>query len=172
MVRLKNLLTVFVFFFFNDTATTEIYTLSLHDALPISLGGDDGRTVGGEIEVAPSRGRFAEAAGLPVQRDRVEREARLLQHGRDQPLAVAAPGKARDIVGADVDGRDPARLPILDLQLPLIGFVPVSRLRGPGEVAAVGRRPGLRVIAVVVRGEIARRTALAVDEPEVAVGAA
>jgi len=24
------------FFFFNDTATTEIYTLSLHDALPIS----------------------------------------------------------------------------------------------------------------------------------------
>src|SRR2546422_9186787 len=26
------------FFFFNDTATTEIYTLSLHDALPILLG--------------------------------------------------------------------------------------------------------------------------------------
>src|SRR3712207_7233220 len=28
--------TLFLFFFFNDTATTEIYTLSLHDALPIS----------------------------------------------------------------------------------------------------------------------------------------
>src|SRR2546427_8477582 len=28
----------FFFFFFNDTATTEIYTLSLHDALPISIG--------------------------------------------------------------------------------------------------------------------------------------
>src|SRR2546430_6403589 len=28
----------FFFFFFNDTATTEIYTLSLHDALPISGG--------------------------------------------------------------------------------------------------------------------------------------
>src|SRR2546430_14794702 len=27
---------VFLYFFFNDTATTEIYTLSLHDALPIS----------------------------------------------------------------------------------------------------------------------------------------
>src|SRR3989442_10924412 len=26
-----------IFFFFNDTATTEIYTLSLHDALPISM---------------------------------------------------------------------------------------------------------------------------------------
>src|SRR5882762_12040938 len=29
----------FFFFFFNDTATTEIYTLSLHDALPICRGG-------------------------------------------------------------------------------------------------------------------------------------
>src|SRR6266571_8406791 len=28
------------FFFFNDTATTEIYTLSLHDALPISCPGE------------------------------------------------------------------------------------------------------------------------------------
>src|SRR5205807_9935035 len=33
-----SLLTYFsLFFFFNDTATTEIYTLSLHDALPISF---------------------------------------------------------------------------------------------------------------------------------------
>src|SRR5256885_6940472 len=31
----KHLLFLFFFFFFNDTATTEIYTLSLHDALPI-----------------------------------------------------------------------------------------------------------------------------------------
>src|SRR5438132_14119341 len=30
------LLYLFIFFFFNDTATTEIYTLSLHDALPIA----------------------------------------------------------------------------------------------------------------------------------------
>src|SRR2546429_8110417 len=30
---------LFFFFFFNDTATTEIYTLSLHDALPISING-------------------------------------------------------------------------------------------------------------------------------------
>src|SRR2546430_5629115 len=33
------MLTNIFFFFFNDTATTEIYTLSLHDALPISPGG-------------------------------------------------------------------------------------------------------------------------------------
>src|SRR2546429_4488771 len=33
-------------FFFNDTATTEIYTLSLHDALPISSSGDRSSSVG------------------------------------------------------------------------------------------------------------------------------
>src|SRR5574341_1766416 len=41
-------LSFFFFFFFNDTATTEIYTLSLHDALPIcawraGCGGSTGR---------------------------------------------------------------------------------------------------------------------------------
>jgi len=35
------------FFFFNDTATTEIYTLSLHDALPISMR-EDGAAVDAE----------------------------------------------------------------------------------------------------------------------------
>src|SRR5215467_4006701 len=34
--KLQFFILLFVFFFFNDTATTEIYTLSLHDALPIS----------------------------------------------------------------------------------------------------------------------------------------
>src|SRR5256885_9114694 len=32
---------IFSFFFFNDTATTEIYTLSLHDALPIFVAGPE-----------------------------------------------------------------------------------------------------------------------------------
>ena len=37
---------VFVyFFFFNDTATTEIYTLSLHDALPILAVGIKGHVI-------------------------------------------------------------------------------------------------------------------------------
>src|SRR5438874_11733405 len=35
MYTIKLLSIFFFFFFFNDTATTEIYTLSLHDALPI-----------------------------------------------------------------------------------------------------------------------------------------
>src|SRR5258708_14653336 len=40
--------TVLSFFFFNDTATTEIYTLSLHDALPISPGAGAGGLAGGD----------------------------------------------------------------------------------------------------------------------------
>src|SRR5689334_24533871 len=46
------------FFFFNDTATTEIYTLSLHDALPISRQRpppvDGGRSLRGVRPVPPS----------------------------------------------------------------------------------------------------------------------
>src|SRR2546426_633077 len=38
------ILCVLFFFFFNDTATTEIYTLSLHDALPISREGRGDRS--------------------------------------------------------------------------------------------------------------------------------
>src|SRR5476649_2841073 len=34
-VKARSLFASMIFFFFNDTATTEIYTLSLHDALPI-----------------------------------------------------------------------------------------------------------------------------------------
>src|SRR5690349_23134089 len=41
-------LLLFFFFFFNDTATTEIYTLSLHDALPICLTPAFAGWVGGE----------------------------------------------------------------------------------------------------------------------------
>src|SRR3989449_2650981 len=43
------------FFFFNDTATTEIYTLSLHDALPISLSPADLGALA-SIGVEPSDG--------------------------------------------------------------------------------------------------------------------
>src|SRR2546425_6107822 len=42
---------LFFFFFFNDTATTEIYTLSLHDALPISY---DARAILNPDVIIPS----------------------------------------------------------------------------------------------------------------------
>src|SRR5256885_13066715 len=45
------------FFFFNDTATTEIYTLSLHDALPISFGPRESCGLGTRSqELVPPRG--------------------------------------------------------------------------------------------------------------------
>src|SRR5256885_15283530 len=43
----------FFFFFFNDTATTEIYTLSLHDALPICFAG---ATTSGSKQQPPNTG--------------------------------------------------------------------------------------------------------------------
>src|SRR2546430_15168953 len=49
----------FLSFFFNDTATTEIYTLSLHDALPISRPGQEGVGTGTVDGLAHSRQRVA-----------------------------------------------------------------------------------------------------------------
>src|SRR5258707_14223102 len=40
-----------VFFFFNDTATTEIYTLSLHDALPICENHPKARLAGHHLRI-------------------------------------------------------------------------------------------------------------------------
>src|SRR5690242_21317173 len=62
------------FFFFNDTATTEIYTLSLHDALPIwfdlarHVDGDQPVAQGEAVQAAhgdhgPGRGRRRERRG-------------------------------------------------------------------------------------------------------------
>src|SRR3712207_7896117 len=49
-----------MFFFFNDTATTEIYTLSLHDALPIFEHGV-------ETEAREGRARVPEHLGVRVR---------------------------------------------------------------------------------------------------------
>src|SRR6266498_2801128 len=55
----------FIFFFFNDTATTEIYTLSLHDALPILA---DAYSFGRELSGGLYRylGFVVEAEGLRI----------------------------------------------------------------------------------------------------------
>src|SRR2546421_3286720 len=63
-----NLLTslAFPFFFFNDTATTEIYTLSLHDALPISRACARGLACCTAVRGAPKCG----SQPIPARRDR------------------------------------------------------------------------------------------------------
>src|SRR5436853_6644452 len=55
----SSLLCLVFFFFFNDTATTEIYTLSLHDALPIFKDGA-WREVGDRIMPGKEPVRFFE----------------------------------------------------------------------------------------------------------------
>src|SRR5262245_64669887 len=61
----------FLFFFFNDPATTEIYTLSLHDALPIWLSRNQPRPrrPGGRL-LPPARARAPRAHGQPSRRPR------------------------------------------------------------------------------------------------------
>src|SRR5256885_8667017 len=66
----------FLFFFFNDTATTEIYTLSLHDALPIF----------------PTRLSRAAIAGCWAARCRTPHRKR--GRGRPRPVAPASDRKS------------------------------------------------------------------------------
>src|SRR5256886_9934822 len=68
------------FFFFNDTATTEIYTLSLHDALPIS--------VGPYTLLRVDRGRLE--PGLPGQFFMLEAPGRLLP----RPMSLCLAGES------------------------------------------------------------------------------
>src|SRR5256885_7412283 len=60
-------LCLFFFFFFNDTATTEIYTLSLHDALPIFVV-IDGRIVGVDNSERYERGTNTKVIDLKGRR--------------------------------------------------------------------------------------------------------
>src|SRR2546422_11393913 len=71
------------FFFFNDTATTEIYTLSLHDALPISR--DRGEGPGAH---APPCGHEPQQPGPPL------RGPGPLRRGRAAPPARAQDRKS------------------------------------------------------------------------------
>ena len=58
---LFSLISLFLFFFFfNDTATTEIYTLSLHDALPILLYRHKGEITSNDILIISPNKVFAD----------------------------------------------------------------------------------------------------------------
>src|SRR2546422_3119912 len=71
------------FFFFNDTATTEIYTLSLHDALPISTGAASCRRVlrvGSRIRRYPRAPRRAPRIGPRCTSRPIGHRARSEEH--------------------------------------------------------------------------------------------
>src|SRR2546429_2676826 len=73
------------FFFFNDTATTEIYTLSLHDALPISI------VRGAAAQVAVQR-----PPDLACRRGRIALEQRLGRHHHAVAAVAALAGLLLD----------------------------------------------------------------------------
>src|SRR2546421_8800172 len=84
-----------LFFFFNDTATTEIYTLSLHDALPILVRDNpgDGQRDDDRAEVRPgvedARGERALLLREPLghgldRRGEVDRKSTRLNSSHDQ----------------------------------------------------------------------------------------
>src|SRR3712207_9220878 len=98
-------------FFFNDTATTEIYTLSLHDALPICGQEDDAV-------------HLREATGVERDARVVELEEALLERRKERPeevaLRVARPRvregevkcvRAREERRREDDERDDAKRP-------------------------------------------------------------
>src|SRR2546422_10225376 len=72
---LPNIFSSFFFFFFNDTATTEIYTLSLHDALPISKALFDAEA----LYLAPGTQSVALFSQLSIDRGRSEEHTSELQ---------------------------------------------------------------------------------------------
>src|SRR3712207_2408119 len=86
------------FFFFNDTATTEIYTLSLHDALPISWPRERGC---GSPSASPSWPRSSSRRS-PVRRGpRTDRhEPRLIPGMGQRGVLSRAPGRAPAAVGS------------------------------------------------------------------------
>src|SRR5437867_7181675 len=64
LIHISLFLILYFFFFFNDTATTEIYTLSLHDALPIWSGRTPGRASRGHLPRCPVRCRDRKSTRL------------------------------------------------------------------------------------------------------------
>src|SRR3712207_7833974 len=76
---------MFIFFFFNDTATTEIYTLSLHDALPIFRQIAENAGVEGSIVVGKINDNKSATYGFNAQ---TEEFVDMLQAGIVDPVKV------------------------------------------------------------------------------------
>src|SRR5690349_24237609 len=77
------LLYILTFFFFNDTATTEIYTLSLHDALPIWVRPLSARYSGASSKSRPISSSTASSISRNSSWRRSEEHTSELQSRRD-----------------------------------------------------------------------------------------
>src|SRR5438874_13295431 len=81
--HIHHLLLFIFFFFFNDTATTEIYTLSLHDALPISCTNGPRKIPPRPRAARPASTIPAISAACAGRRSRSEEHTSELQSRRD-----------------------------------------------------------------------------------------
>src|SRR2546422_5570312 len=96
------------FFFFNDTATTEIYTLSLHDALPICarrVGLDEGHDIGFVARMQAAQGFHRSEEHTSELQSRLHLVCRLLLEKKKKqecqspvPLSNFLPSKEQPIV--------------------------------------------------------------------------
>src|SRR2546426_11256564 len=96
---LRLLFSLFFFFFFNDTATTEIYTLSLHDALPICDGPHVARQAVGELAGEPLGGRAAVGEIAVLQLRRSEEHTSELQSPCNLVCRLLLEKKKKEIQG-------------------------------------------------------------------------
>src|SRR2546430_14579799 len=99
--------TVMHFFFFNDTATTEIYTLSLHDALPIYA-----RARSRWARLRPGRRGRDPRAGDPRPSGEEEGGSRPLARGHGDGAPLGAEDLRDDDVRPGRDARRPHRAPV------------------------------------------------------------
>src|ERR1041385_9550325 len=86
--------TQFFFFFFNDTATTEIYTLSLHDALPICCSDSDWSAVASTVPSFGAMLKRSEEHTSELQ-SRLHLVCRLLLEKNNQRTGIKATQCAR-----------------------------------------------------------------------------
>src|SRR5256884_2326668 len=89
----------YIFFFFNDTATTEIYTLSLHDALPIFRPLDRGEHIRPHREQRGSTGNLELQQRLPRVHRADHRDRAILDREVDDVLSERTPQPRRHARG-------------------------------------------------------------------------
>src|SRR3989454_4047649 len=149
------------FFFFNDTATTEIYTLSLHDALPILTV--SGRTIGeearravetpGQVVIRPLSNPIKPSGGLIILKGNVAPEGCVLKLTSHKRLTHRGPARVFDseeLAFAAVQKREIKP-----------GDVVVIRYEGPQ--GGPGMREMLAVTAALVGQGISQTIALVTD---------
>src|SRR2546422_10080536 len=100
----------FFFFFFNDTATTEIYTLSLHDALPILWQSprDLRRRVAGRA-AAPLPQQAGRARALPCESENTLRSSGAARASSRAPTGTAPEPATTQRSGRNEIGRASCR---------------------------------------------------------------